>query len=496
MARKTWNMGPLGAVHGTPQLSSMKENSMQHKLIGLILVLAVPVLLAPSVGCGPVTGLDLNGLFGDLFGQGTDDGTNGTGDTEGVDDGTGGTNDGGDTGGTDGTDGTDGTNDGGGTGGTSGLTVVKTTAQIHCQAGIAAGDDIIYYGSTTSSASTGMNYMIPSSGATTGTAIPGSTGFVAYSFAVAGRKAALATQEFQIFIFDPASPTTATAISLDDIHLSTIPIGYHTPGHVQGSGNYFAVRNETSPLVKAIDVSGTTAQVISFTVDPDTTPWHVAVDGVAKKVLAVATDTFYVYDILNPTAAPLMFDASGSNGVNETVAPVFNNGYVLYFDDAGYANARILNTATGAITLLSQNPVGGINVAMNNGKFINFLDRAGDNDYDSWSIVNRVAVGTPPGPDAAVGGQAGDTREYEYPWDDFGSVASITPDARYLFISGWESINIMSEFLQVSTGGASFSPFVDGTGFLNATDVSASNNTVAFKIGENEDTRVGYIRLP
>ena len=458
---------------------------MTQRILTLSLLLALPMTLLTTMGGCPI---DFYWTLDNGLGDGTtEDGTGGDGTT---DNGTGGggTTDNGTGGG-----GTTDNGTGGGTDTGATLTVVKTTATVHCQSGIIAGDDVIYYGGN---AITGVSYLIPSQGQTTGTLLPQGDTFVSYSFTVAGKKAALTTQNYQVYIFDPADPTTVTAIPLTDVRLATIPIGFQTPGRMQGDGNYVAVRNDTSPYVKVIDVTTSTPAIIDFTTDPGGAPWHVTIDATARKVLAADYDSFWLYDLDNPTTAPTRFDASAEGGINQTVAPLFRQDYVLYCDDSTYANARMLNTADGTFTQLTQNPAGGITWAMNADKFLYFLDRSGDNDYDSYSIVNRAAVGTPPGPNANPGGPAGDTRPNTYPWDDFGSVASITPNGHYLFISGWEGVNIMSEFLQVSTGGASFTPLPDGTNYLAATDVSASNNTAAFKIGENEDTYVGYIVLP
>lgn len=146
---------------------------------------------------------------------------------------------------------------------------------------------------------------------------------------------------FAITIFDVATGAIET-LSNDDIRLVNIPVGNYEPGFYQVDGDFCITRNDANAvadgnIVKVIDMSGATATVLSlpnpegvtsgFAVD------QVAVDAESMLALAIANDTIFVYDLTNPGAAPVAWDLSGADGIEDGQV-AFDDGVVLYADDS------------------------------------------------------------------------------------------------------------------------------------------------------------------
>ena len=436
-------------------------------------VLALALVLL--VGCPGTTG-------GGGGGGGTDtndDGGNGDGNGDGTD---GGMTDG---------DGTDGNGDGDAVT----LTPVKTNIDVHNGGRIAVGDDLLVYGY---GGFAGVDYIIPSANDTEGRGLPDGDTFVAGSFAVAGKKIAL-VGDFLVTIFDTEAET-ATEIPGSQIRLVNVPAGLYAQGHITADGPYIACRNDASSngslLVKVIDVSGDTPQVLTFTNNPATSVDHIAVDGDARRLAVAAGDSFYIYDIDDPSAPPAVY-VTNSSGIGDNIF-TFDGGYVFYEDGEAFGNAMFLNTVDGSFTQLTANPSAG-EQCHNGGTFVYMLDRdAGDSNGND----SRSAIGTVPGPGATLAGDSeidgSTTNNGFFGWSQ---ACSVTPDGAFAFLSGTGSIG-SGEFLQVSTGGAFTLPAdPDGSSEygLPATDVVTSATLVGFKTGDGTtagaSTKVGYIRL-
>lgn len=207
----------------------------------------------------------------------------------------------------------------------------------------------------------------------------------------------------------------------------------------------------------------------------------------------------HVFDITAPTADPVVVD--NPDGINSKVQMVFRNGKFLYAD---YSNEylQLADVASGSITLMTVDsdqydmPTL-IDIDMNGDKLGYFCR------YWSHGINYRSAVGAvASAPGVTLAPDKDSATQIDGSTDNNGfvgwaSTMAITPDGSKIFIAGHESIG-QGEYLQYGTGGAftvlqsADSPSDWG---FSASDVSASNNTVAFKGGTNEDTYVCYIKL-
>jgi len=375
------------------------------------------------------------------------------------------------------------------------LFVVNTGIQMRADKRILAGDDIIAFGTGGFS---GVDYMIPSAGDTAGRGIPMGDTFVANGFAVAGKHIALQSN-FEVTIYDTATDTS-TPIGQNEIRPTNTPVDQYDAGHIQGEGDFFIFRSDSSTddglFVKVVDVSGDTPSVISFTNNPGTSAFgvtHVMVDSDTRTAVAVADDTFLVYDIDDPAAAPAEFPIP--DGISDTV-PHLDGDFIIFEDNLAFGNACILQISTGTITVLTENPSAG-QLAIGGDFFGYFLNRDAS---DSLGNASRSAGGPLSGiPGAMVApaenfidGSTANNGAFGY-----GQTMGITKNGSRWFIAGATDIGD-GEYLQVSYGGA-FSLFADPTDQdafgCRATDVSISSNTVAFKAENGPDTVVGYMIL-
>ncbi|MCG8405568.1 MAG: hypothetical protein MI923_10265 [Phycisphaerales bacterium] len=372
------------------------------------------------------------------------------------------------------------------------LNIVKTDIDVHVGARVAAGDGIIAYGTGGFS---GVDYI--EVGDTAGRGVPNGANFLAKSFAVCGKKI-IFIENFLLTVFD-TTDQSSSAIAMTDVRLTTVPAGLDGGGHIQCDGNFVATRNDANIVtdgkqVKVVDVSNAVPNVVSFDVNPAAAPEQVAVDASNPHVAAVANDIIYVYDINDPTAAPQQFDLSGNDGINNDTQIQFKNGIIFYKDNSTFGNAKLLDTSDGSIVTLDENP-SAQTLGLNGGTYAYFLDR--DNG-DSFGTVNRSGVGDVPNAASTI---AGDDRVTDGT-DNNGFVGwaqtvAITPDGDMVFMAGSESIG-QQEWLMLSNGG-SFNVLPDPDDAtadgLKASDVSTSANTVGFKQGVNETTKLGYIDL-
>ncbi len=365
------------------------------------------------------------------------------------------------------------------------LTVVKTNIDLHVQGHIEAGDGIIAYGTGGFS---GVDYI--EVGDAVGRGVPNGANFKAKSFAVCGKKI-IFDENFQLTVFN-TTDRSSSAIALTDIRALDF----------RSDGNLVGVLTDDNAVtdgrqVKVVDVSGAAPNVISFAVNPATTPEQVAVDASNPHVAVLADDIFYIYDVANPAAAPQQWDVSALDGTDSS-SPTqfqFKNGYIMYHDNAAVSNARLLKTSDGSVVLLAENPAAET-VALNGGKYAYFVNRDID---DHTGTVARSGIGAVPNAGATLAGDtqvsAGTANNGYVGWAE---TAAITPDGAWYFLAGSESIG-QQEYLMSSTGGAfSLLPDPDDATAdgVQASDVSASANTIAFKVGDNNDTKVGYISVP
>jgi hypothetical protein len=388
--------------------------------------------------------------------------------------------------------------------GASALTIVKTGIAMHCQAKILAGDDLVVYGSGQINTNKGVNYIVPSAGDTLGRGITDGESWCSYSFAIAGKKIGLVKDDFTTAVYNTTT-STLSAILITDIRLNSINGGAYCAGNIQGDGNYFAVICDAGLVtdgktLKVIDVSGSSPVVISFSKENLANQIvQVAVDGTAKKVAAAAADKFYIFDITTPTADPVIVENPNGTAIN--VQMVFKDGKILYAD-FNNEKMQLATVASGLITTISVDADGWdkpalIDVDMNGGKLGFFLKEfyVGINYRTAVGNVSDAPnVSKAPEPNAATKIDGSTTNNGFLAYD---STMGITPDASKIFIAGFADIGA-GEYLQYSNGGVDFK-LIQGTGGdaygFPASDVSSTNNTVAFKGGRENATVVCYIKL-
>jgi len=250
-------------------------------------------------------------------------------------------------------------------------------------------------------------------------------------------------------------------------------------------------------VIKVIDVSTGLPSVISFTNSPIATSGPVqmvAVNSTTKRVVAATSDSFFIFDINNPTAAPTQF-AADANSIGSTQMQ-FDGTRVIFHDDAGFPNTKLLNITTGAITTLAQNPSSGNSLAIRDGNFGYFVDRDSSDTVGSHirSGIGSVTSATVTLATSADFIDGSTTNNGQF---GFGQSICITQDGSTFFLAGSENVG-SGEYLQVSSGGA-FATIADPTGDdqlgCPATDVFCGDDVLAFKTGAGSDTVIGYVRL-
>lgn len=372
---------------------------------------------------------------------------------------------------------------------------VKTNIFVHPQAKILAGNDLVVFGTGPTS---GVGYIVPSAGDTTSRTIPDDGLYRSYSFAIGNHNIYFVNDSFQVTVFN-ASTGTPTTIDVSDIRLKNIPSNAAAPGHIMADGAYCAVlcdEDETGDgnILKVIDTSGGAPNVISFTRNPSnfSENWQqVAVNAAAQSVAAVVDGKVYLFNIAQPDSDPILFE-TGEFGVGNTQI-AFDGRYVIYHDGATQPNAQVLDTNTGIIRTLTNNPAAGP-VAGNNGAFGYFVNMT---SADSIGSHMRSGVGAFPGPGAtlAVPNQFIDGATTNNGALGFGQTIAVSPNGQYWFLAGQGSVD-SGEYLQVNDG-SGWKLFADPTDDYGCagTDVSVSNNTIAFKSGFGTTTVVAYFTL-
>ena len=379
----------------------------------------------------------------------------------------------------------------------SALTIVKTDIAVRHDAGLQCGDDLIAFGTGTI---TGVSYIIPSEAPTTGTAAPNSDLYDSSGFAVSEHTIFLVGSNagslaFQVSVFDVPTATIIKTFTTEEIRLASIPVSAHDTGNIQADGDFCAVICDQSTVsdgkvVKVIDVSGAVPALIAFDENPTGRVEQLAVDAATKMVAAVTGDTFYVYDIDNPSAAATQIAAP--NGIGDYVIQI-SGDYIIALDDQSYEEAFLVDLSTNTIVALTSALATG-NPAIGGTTFAFFAD-ADANDSSGGS--QRAAVGTVPGPafDKAPLDQYIDGSTPNNGLVGFAGGMCVTPSGNYVFLSDW--------YLQYSNANAAFTvpPDPDGTDpyACPAWDVDCSSNTVGFKTAETRtsgtDRTVGYIIL-
>lgn len=392
-------------------------------------------------------------------------------------------------------------NDNGNGGTTIPFTAVKTTFAMRHDAAIRAGDDLIAFGTDVT---TGVSYIRPSTNPTTETAVPNSAMYDSGAFAVGGDHIFLvgvntAALAFQVSVFDAATGAITHTFPTTDIRLGTIPASEEDVGNIRADGDYCVVMCDQNTvadgkIVKVIDASTNPPTLIAFDTNPATSHFNVDqvdVDAAMRQAVAVANDTFFIYDLDAPNDAPVQVVAP--NGVGDVQVEIAGD-FILAIDNQAPGEAFLVDILGEAIVTLN-NPEAAWDVALCNDLFAFFADA---DAADSAAGGQRAAVGDMPGPDSAKAAldQFIDGSTANNGLLGFGGSISVTPDGQYVFLS--------DGYLQYSEGDATFIIVADPDGTdaygTPAWDVDCSENLVAFKTAADQasmaSTRVGYIVLP
>lgn len=380
-------------------------------------------------------------------------------------------------------------------------TIVKTSIVVRHDSALRCGDDLIAFGQETDgSAIIGVYYVIPSTTPTVATPVTNTALYCNYAFAVGGKTIFLAGSNtaalmFQISVYDVTTAAITKTYPTTDIRLGGIPVGSDTAGHIRADGDYCVVRCDQGTvtdgkIVKVIDVSGATPALIAFAQNPATTYSQVKqmdVDAATKKVVAVANDSFFIYDIDDPNAAPTEIPVA--KGIGDQQIEISGN-YIIAQDDEGYESAFLVDLTTNTVIELTAGLAQG-DVAIGGTTFAFFANA------DATDGGQRTSVGTAPGPGftkAATGNQI-DGSTNNNGKVGFASDMCIVPDGSYIFLSG--------AYFQYSAGTASFTVPGDVGGTdpyaTPAWDIDCSSNTVGFQTNTttsaSTDKTLGYIIL-
>ena len=398
-----------------------------------------------------------------------------------------------------------------------------------------AGDDLIVWGDSET-----VYYIVPSESSDetdAGIEVPEGERFAWTHFAVAGKKIALVTSLGNVRVYDTATGQSKEFSTSDLLLRNTQMNDDRLPGLTQASGNLFATINDTNQVadgnaIKVIDVAGSDPnawKVISFpnptsSIDePIETFDQVAVDSGSRRVAAAGGEGLYVWDIDSPGSAPQFVEMTLANDmccINDGVQMQFDGDWILYQQDPpdfplglGTTNAVLLNLNNGTITTFTNNPsTHNAQVVLDNGRF-GYAQWREDLDAQSGAGMSfRSAIGqVSDAPGSTLASQF-DTYDLRDSNVDFSSLTQaechdadkkigfyasmcLTPDGSRWFLAGTGPIDDEWDYLQMSTGGE-FTDFEDPehdpiTGSVMATDVSCSNDVVAFRALRTEDSGLG-----
>lgn len=397
-------------------------------------------------------------------------------------------------------------NGGGGGGQVGGFNFVLTGVPIHVQGRIEVGDDIIAYTDIDPDRTPGApNYIVPSAGDTAGRGIPNATDFDPDSFKVSGKKiimtgSASSDRVFGVTVFDTTDNSIAE-VPIEDVRLTNIPIGNYSPGFFEVDGNYVVTRNDTDDdiIVKVVDITNATPEVIEFSVNPSgATPFSVsmvAVDAETRTVVAATSSMFAVYDIDNPNNPPTEFDVTNFGGVDD-IPMAYDNGMLLYVENTSDAIVHLLDTSNGAnMPQTVTTPRSGTNRLILRGDNYGFIYQA------AASMGPTAAIGVLPNlnpnvsdgetvfASSANGGRFG-----------FGDTLAVAANGSTTwFLGGIDNIGFVDPF-QSSSDGTSWSVVPDPRDpdvNLAVGDVvtNVDGSLLGFKHEVDDDQFVGYVIL-
>ncbi len=329
------------------------------------------------------------------------------------------------------------------------------------------------------------------------------------AFAFAGKKLVVRDRlSGSLFVFDTlteqAQAIASASINMGGSGGSNL---WETEGTLIATVNSSVTTQDgAGKLIKIVDISNINAFVVTpFDVDPTNTPAAIDLDAVGGTVVIRGGDTFYLYDISSPNAAPTEFTRSTLQGGTGSSDVQIDGSFVAFFDDDD--KLTLLDTTSGTFSQPSRNP-GRENrgLVLESNRFAYFTTQNTD-DGGGVAVVNR-----------ALGGSTGDvsslidpTGTFVNATDDndgrvgFGATLGLSANGRFLFVAGETAVGVNEqERLYLSVDGADFLPVDDADDTLNvlrAAGVAASDNLVAFLITTDltaftSSVSIGYAALP
>jgi hypothetical protein len=384
------------------------------------------------------------------------------------------------------------------------LGLVLTPIRVHVMARIEAGDDIIVYTAANADGQQAeVNYVIPSQADIVGRSIPDGDEYDQNSFKVAGDKIVLCggpEGSNALSIFDPMTNAMEN-IPASEVTLSSIPVSNYGPGFIDVDGSFIATINligsagaDGTELIRVIDVSGATAQMTKFAVNPDNdntlVPDQIHVDAETRTVVASRQipGKFWVYDLDDPAAAPMEFDVTSVNGPRTKDTPfAYDNGMMLFIGrDASFEYPFLIDLLDPNASPVAINPPeDGVSRPMLVGDRYAYLPNGAaiTGSFDSSALMASNAS-------IDGGGRSGSGVTLTH------GVLDTTP---VWIIGGQDNIGT-SNALQYSTGNGDWTAVLDPrdpTNPLGVGDVHCdqSGAFLGFKYESDDDSFLGYAIL-
>ncbi len=371
--------------------------------------------------------------------------------------------------------------------------IVKTGIAVNYRARIAVGDSIIAYGTGPVK---GVDYI--KAGDAKGRGIPGGENFSNNSFAVISGDRIVLTKpdDFSLHLFDTK---TEKISEIPGVKLRAIGGSMRYGGAIQADGDYLIALTKAAQgdQITIIDFSGSAPVVTNYK------NWRtgnyltqMAIDAESGFAAVQGSNEMAAFMFKSGDGEPLVHGFKDKGGAGTDQMKI--DGEMLYYFDAksGKKNLMQMNLRTGDTKQVGEFPAT-LSVGANGGTVAYFLDR---DAKDKNGTEARLAVMKKGGAPVIVAPTDrfidGSTRNNGI--IGFGNMIAVTPDGKYVFIAGNESVG-RTEILQ----------YYDGTGVklvndgisatkpkaLPGSDIVANSSLVAFKIGTDNNTSLAYIKL-
>lgn len=371
--------------------------------------------------------------------------------------------------------------------------IVKTGIAVNYRARIAVGDSIIAYGTGPVK---GVDYI--KAGDAKGQGIPGGENFSNNSFAtLSGDRIVLTkTDDFSLHLFDAK---TGKISEISGVKLKAIGGSMRYGGAIQADGDFLIALTESAQgdQITIIDFSGNAPVVTNYK------NWkqnnylkQMAIDAESGWAAVQGSEEMAAFMFKSGDGKPLVHGFKDKGGAETDQMKI--DGEILYYFGAKSTKSNLfqMNLRTGEIKQVGEFPAAP-SVGANDGTVAYFLDRdAKDKNGTEARLAVMKKGGTPVV--AAPTDRFIDGSTKNNGIIGFGNMIAVTPDGKYVFIAGNESVG-RTEILQYYDG-AGVKLVNDGISAtspkaLPGSDIVANSSLVAFKIGTDNNTSLAYIKL-